>query len=87
MSTLSAIAVLESLEYILPQFYSLALGDGWNDVILETEDELNFIINAMPFFPAHYHGKFILGGSTNMRYPLCSSGGIRFSEYLPDSSG
>ena len=55
-------------------------------MILETEEELNFIINAIPFFPAHYHGKFILGGSTNERFPLCN-GGLEFSNYLPDSSG
>ena len=74
------------LTLLISLLYSLALGDGWNNVILETEEELNFIINAMPFLPAYYHGKFLLGGSTNQRFPSCS-GSIEFSNYLSDRSG
>ena len=65
-------------------FITAASGDGWSNVILETEEELNFAKNAMSFFPAH--DKFLLGGSTNQSLPSCS-GSIEFSNYLSVNSG
>ena len=65
--------------------FLLALGDGWNNLILQSEEELNFVKNAMSSFYSHYHGKFILGGSTNQN--VGSDGSIEFSNYLTDSSG
>ena len=64
--------------------YLLGLGYGWNNVILETEEELDFIKTAMAFFYAHYHGKYILGGSTNISQ---NNEIIGFSNYFPNSSG
>ena len=61
--------------------YSIALGCDWNDAIPANEDELNFIKAAMAFFYAHYHGKYLLGGSSNQ------NGEIDFLNYLADDSG
>ena len=65
------------------EFYTISLGldDGWNNVILNTENESMFIKAAMAFFNAHYHGRNLLGGSTNQ------NGGIEFSNYLTSDSG
>ena len=50
-------------------------------MILDTEDELNFIKQAMTFFYANYHGKYILGGSTNAEV---NAGPFNYSQYIAD---
>ena len=76
--------VKSNLFYVKLNFSDL--GIGWKNVLLETEDELEFIKSAMAFFYGHYHGKFLLGGSTNQNVTSQESG-IDFSNYLTSDSG
>ena len=64
--------------------YSIGLGDGWNNAILNSQEEWDFIKAAMAFFFAQYHDKYFLGGSTNENR---INRNIRFSHYLANYSG
>ena len=49
-------------------------------------EESDLIKAAMAFFYGHYHGKFLLGGSTNQNV-TSKNGGIGFENYLTNNSG
>ena len=58
------------------------LGDGWAPTILETEEEFNFLREAMTAFVMTYKQNVLLGGSTCMEpsyYP------IDYSDYIPEN--
>ena len=40
------------------------LGEGWTVMYLETEQEFNFIKQALGFLRAHYNMRFRIGGSS-----------------------
>ena len=55
--------------------------EPWDSVILDTDDELNFIKEAMGFFYANHHGKYILDGSTDAEI---NTGPFNYSQYIID---
>ena len=55
---------------------------------MNTEMELNFIKVAKGLLYSHYHGKFLLGGSTDQHAGIGTElSAIDYSDYIANSSG
>ena len=55
------------------------LGDGWSPAILNTEEEVNFVLSRELQIDANEFG---IGGSTNS-----TSSSFNYTEYIPDDTG
>ena len=67
------------------QIIFLVLGNqitDWKIVILDTEQELNFLKHAIGFLYSNYNQNYTLGGST-----ASVPGSIDYSEYIKNISG
>ena len=55
---------------------------------METEEEFNFVKQALRFLPAHYHQRINIGGSSN---EYVRTDGIvqpiDYSDYIPNNTG
>ena len=63
------------------------IGDGWAPAVLETEEELHFLQEALIFFASTYRYGFYIGGSTCIAADETTYPPIDYSDYFDDDSG